>query len=67
LAETISTSPALLGGEALVHPVEIGGEQRGLIAARSGADFEHRGAAVRAVARQHGDGERVLGFGQFGA
>src|SRR6476661_7661148 len=33
--------PALQAGEALVHPEQIAGEQRGLVAAGAGADFQH--------------------------
>jgi hypothetical protein len=43
---------------ALVHPVEIAGEQRRLVAAGAGADLEHRRARIGRVARQHGDRER---------
>ena len=57
--------PALLGGEALVHAEQVGREQRRLVAAGAGADFEHRRARVGAVARQHGDGELALGLGQL--
>ena len=59
--------PALLGGEALVHPVEVGGEQRGLLAAGAGADLEHRRTHVGGIARQHCEREPVLGLGQVGA
>ena len=58
--------PALLGGIALVHAVEVGREQRRLVAAGAGADFEHGRALIGRIARQHGDGERALGLGQFG-
>ena len=56
--------PAACRGKAFVHAEQVGGEQRGLVAAGAGADFEHRRALVGAVAREHGDGEAVLGLGQ---
>src|SRR5690606_8228629 len=56
--------PALLGGVALVHAVEVGGEQRRLVAAGAGADFEHRRAGVGRIARQHRDLQLVFGFGE---
>ena len=58
--------PALIGGETFVHPEQFGGEQRSLIAASPGADFEHGRTAISRIARQHGDRQRMLGLGQFG-
>jgi len=49
--------PALLVGVFFIHPVEVGGEQRGLIAPRPGADFQHRGLGIGGIARQQFDGE----------
>ncbi len=56
--------PPLVGRVALVHPVEVGREQRRLVAAGARADLEHRRSRVGRVAREHGDGERALGFGE---
>ena len=44
--------PALLGGIALVHAEQVAGEQRGLVAAGAGADFEDDVALVHRVLRQ---------------
>ena len=41
--------PALLGGIALVHAEQVAGEQRGLVAAGAGADFEDGVALVHRV------------------
>jgi hypothetical protein len=41
--------PALLGGVALVHAEQIAGEQRRLVAACAGADFEYDVALVHGV------------------
>ena len=57
--------PALLLGKALVHAQQVAGEQRRLVAAGAGADFEHRGALVGGVARQQLDRQRALGLGQL--
>ena len=43
-----------------IHPVKVGGEQRGFIAAGAGADFEHRGLGIGAVTRQQRDGEAAF-------
>ena len=43
--------PALLGGVALVHPEQVAGEQRGLVAAGAGADFQDHVALVHRVLR----------------
>ncbi len=43
---------ALALHEALVHPVEVGREQRRLVAAGAGADFDDGVAIVQRVARQ---------------
>ena len=43
--------PAVLGGEALVHPEQVAGEQRGLIAAGAGADFQNDVALVHRIFR----------------
>ncbi len=40
--------PALEGGVALVHAVEVSGEERGLVAAGAGADFEDDAASSAA-------------------
>ena len=44
--------PALLGGVALVHAEQVAGEQRGLVAAGAGADFEDGVVVVHRVLRQ---------------
>ena len=44
--------PALLGGIALVHAEQIAGEQRSLVAAGAGADFQHDVALVHRVLGQ---------------
>ena len=54
--------PALQGREALVHPEQVAGEQRGLVAAGAGADFQHHVAVVHGVLGQqrHADLLRQL-------
>jgi len=44
--------PALQGGEALIHPEQVAGEKRGLVAAGAGADFQHDVAIVHRVLGQ---------------
>jgi hypothetical protein len=44
--------PALIGGVALVHAEQIAGEQRRLVAAGAGADFENDVALVHGVLGQ---------------
>ena len=44
--------PALLGGVALVHAEQVAGEQRGLVAAGAGADFQDHVALVHRVLGQ---------------
>ena len=46
----------------LVHAEEIAGEERGLVAAGAGAQFEDRAALVGHVARKQGDADIVLEF-----
>ena len=41
--------PALLGGVALVHAEQVAGEQRGLVAAGAGADFQDGVVVVHRV------------------
>jgi len=50
----------MLSGEAFVHAVEITREERCLVAPGPGADFEHGGLGIGAVARQQSNGERAL-------
>ena len=57
--------PALGLGIALVHAQQIAGEQRRLVAAGAGADFEHRRAIVGGVARQQLQRQRPLGLGHL--
>src|ERR1043166_4944783 len=40
---------------AMVHPVKIGGEDRGLVATCPGTDFYDRVALFRLICRQQGD------------
>ena len=47
--------PALPLGVARVHPEEIGGEQRGLVASGPGADFEHDVLGVVRILRDEQD------------
>ena len=49
--------------EARVHAIEVGGEERGLVAAGAGADFDDRVAVVERIARQELAGERCLEVG----
>ena len=44
--------PALQAGEALIHPEQVAGEQRGLVAAGAGADFQHHVAVVHGILGQ---------------
>ena len=44
-------APAVPLAEARVHAVEVGGEQRGLVAAGAGADLDDRVAVVERIAR----------------
>jgi hypothetical protein len=44
--------PALQRGEPLIHPEQVAGEQRGLVAAGAGADFQHHVAVVHGVLGQ---------------
>ena len=44
--------PALQGGKTLIHPEQVAGEQRGLVAAGAGADFQHHVALVHGVLGQ---------------
>jgi hypothetical protein len=60
-------APALLLGEAMVHPQKIAGEQSGFVAAGAGADLEHRGALVCSIARQQLHRQRALRFGKTSA
>ncbi len=53
--------PALQVGVALVHAEQVAGEQRRLVAAGAGADFEHRRLVVGGVARQQLERQRALG------
>ena len=57
--------PALHFGEALVHAEQVAGEQRRLVAARAGANLEHRRALVGRIARQQLERQRPLGLGQL--
>ncbi|HEY4969647.1 MAG TPA: hypothetical protein VII35_07055, partial [Steroidobacteraceae bacterium] len=44
--------PALQIGEAFIHPEQVAGEQRGLVAAGAGADFQHDVAVIHGVLGQ---------------
>ena len=52
--------PALLGGVALVHAEQVAGEQRGLVAAGAGADFEDGVVVVHRVLRQQRELDLLL-------
>ncbi len=52
--------PALLGGVALVHAEQVAGEQRGLVAAGAGADFQNDVALVHRVLGQERDLDLLL-------
>ena len=52
--------PALALGVALVHAEQVGGEQRGLVAAGAAADLDDRVLLVGGVARQEGDLQLLL-------
>ena len=52
--------PALLGGIALVHAEQIAGEQRRLVAAGAGADFENDVALVHRVLGQEREAQLLL-------
>ena len=52
--------PALLGGVALVHAEQVAGEQRGLVAAGAGADFEDDVALVHRVLGQQREPDLLL-------
>jgi hypothetical protein len=52
--------PALLGGIALVHAKQIAGEQRCLVAAGAGTDFEDDVALVHRILRQQGEANLLL-------
>ncbi|MGY4341489.1 hypothetical protein ACVWW3_006395 [Bradyrhizobium sp. LM2.9] len=49
--------PALKAREPLVHPEQIAGEQRGLVAAGAGADFQHHVAVVHGVLGQQSEAD----------
>ena len=57
-------APALGLGIALVHPREIPGKKRRLVAAGTGADLQHGGPRIGGIARQERQLHRVLGLGQ---
>ena len=52
--------PALLGGVALVHAEQVAGEQRGLVAAGAGADFEDDVALVHRILGQQRELDLLL-------
>src|SRR4030081_3046780 len=49
--------PALQGGKALIHPEQVAGKKRGLVAAGAGADFQHDVAIVHRVLGQQRDAD----------
>ena len=55
--------PALQGRKPLIHPEQVAGEQRGLVAAGAGADFQHHVAVVHGVFRQQRDADLLLEIG----
>jgi hypothetical protein len=54
----------MLGGVALIHAEEIGGEQGGLVAACAGADFQDGVLLVGRILGQQHALHRMLEFGQ---
>jgi hypothetical protein len=52
--------PAVPLGEPAVHAVEVGGEQRGLVAPGAGPDLEHRVLGVVGIFGQEQDLDRLL-------
>ena len=52
--------PALLGGVALIHAEQDAGEQRGLVAAGAGADFENDVAVIHRILRNEMDADLLL-------
>ena len=52
--------PAMNGGIALIHAIEIAGEQRRLVAAGAGADFEDDVALVHRILGQQGEPDFLL-------
>ena len=55
--------PALQGGKALIHPEQVAGEQRGLVAAGAGADFQHDVAVVHGILGQQRDADLLRQLG----
>ncbi len=53
-------------GEALVHPVEVRGEERGFVSTGARADFHDRIAFVMGVARDEERMELLGDLGNFG-
>src|SRR5215218_10735743 len=51
--------PALLGGETLVHAEQVASEQRSLVAARAGADFQNDIALVHRIFGDQGETDLV--------
>ena len=62
LAEITSTFQPCKRGEALIHPEQVAGEQRGLVAAGAGADFQHHVALVHGVLGQQRDADLLRQF-----
>ena len=60
-------APARALDEARVHAVEIGGEERGLVAAGAGADLDDRVAVVERIAREERGLEPRLELGDASA
>ena len=63
LAEITSTFQPCRRGEPLIHPEQVAGEQRGLVAAGAGADFQHHVAVVHGVLGQQRDANLLRQFG----
>lgn len=60
-----ANGPATAFGVALVHAVEVGGEEGGFLASGAGADFDDGVSAVVGVGRDEGDHGLALGFGEL--
>ena len=55
-------APAHPFGIALIHPQQVAGEQRRLVAPGAGPDFQDRGARIGRVLRQKRQPQAVLPF-----
>jgi len=54
-------APAARIGIALIHPQQVGGEKRGLVAPRAGPDLDHRGPRIGGILGQEREAQRRFG------